>query len=1335
VLLGNRPVIPRGEFRNIGVGDASDIPAKMIIYRLSDGSVVYTSNITVQDVPSGKYNTKTEDFDVMTIRESGEYKACLIISHADDVVRNDDTACVTFTVIGGLAGTYTIGTQNTGSARNYPSIDSAMSSLYYRGVAGPVTFELTDASYNVSSPRAGLAAWDLSSYIINSGLISATEINTITIRPSALRALSRGGVTINLNSDNGVGLLFGQSIQPASANAIFNQFASRISLARQYANSAGYITIDGGSQKALRFVIKSRSLGHASAFYLGKGSENITIRNVIIENGTPSLAQNVWLPMTMYSPIEGFVFQNDTLLSGATGTVSSYSAGIVMRATLDKSVFALPYQLDTVPVKNNTIEGNDISGFGYGVLSLGMGELLIERTGDYKRFFNTGNTISGNTIHEVYRAGIYLGYEENSRISGNRIYNVGGGDIASAGIMAGGDGSRDFKGYHNIGLDVTGNEISGVSSNSYAAGIRIEQQQNIYPHSKKTQVTYPDVDEAVKITSNTVWGITSSDPSASRAGIHLLTGRGASLDVPLVMDYNTRNDMIINNTVIMGADAGLMNTGMVAGVAIQQATGTKLINNAVALLDNESDQSALAFADVFYEGLLPRQGGLDADNNAFWVPPASMADVYRFIETDAGNNIIDFGANGDYKTLKQWQAWTGEDMHSVFGDFTGDLAYTGSGDSRRLRINGVPMGSILNNRGQTISWLTTDMEGNLRGAAGQKYDIGANEFAGGMRVSDMEVTNIISPFVYRTGTGTNSDAEYVMTSTPVDVKALVRNNGSIQASGVSATVSIYKETPSGTFPATPSLQRTITISAGSTETIEAGFNLADGLNPDFVPQTYSELRSQGYSVPGRFASMAANVTPRYRIDVAVESDQYNNNNLDSKTVRFYIAHSGLGMVVSAENTTRDITTGAATADQIAGRLNYDSLMHGFNRIGWMSNIDSNRYDIDVFDRTAWEPKTVSYQAYRTLVWSDGDDKPLTRFQRSDIRNFLSGGTSGSKKNLIIGSQEIARANEAVDPGFVRDVLSATSVAPGNPMGEGASNDGNMIIGVNVGRGLGQKIASTGFTGDQPPQAGLVRVFTAGEGLALPAYYYAEHPASRSDSLAGVSASTLSRNVVFAAIDWRHFGSAEQILRQEIDNVERNGGLVIPVELTDFRAAARDRRVEISWSTASEINSDRFEIERAEGVNPASGAFATIATEKAAGKSSYPRHYGPVVDNNVELNHTYVYRLRVFDKDGNSRISGQAVAVLSGSQVIWLGEAVPNPAASSAEVSYSLPATGDIELALFDMAGRKVMTIASGQAAAGSHDISLDVSGLASGVYTLMLTSGSERVTRQINVIK
>jgi antitoxin component of MazEF toxin-antitoxin module len=199
-----------------------------------------------------------------------------------------------------------------------------------------------------------------------------------------------------------------------------------------------------------------------------------------------------------------------------------------------------------------------------------------------------------------------------------------------------------------------------------------------------------------------------------------------------------------------------------------------------------------------------------------------------------------------------------------------------------------------------------------------------------------------------------------MTKAPVEVKAHIRNDGSIQASGIMAKVSIYKELPSGNFSTTPVLTQQVKVSVATTETAEATFNLADGLNTEFVPETYSDLKAQGYTVPEHFRSMMANVTPRYRIDVEVESDENNNNNLVSKEVRFYIMRSHMSLLVTAENSFKNIKTGTPTKDEIAGRLNYDTLMSGFQKIGWMANPDSNRFDVDVFDRLGWDAKSINH---------------------------------------------------------------------------------------------------------------------------------------------------------------------------------------------------------------------------------------------------------------------------------------------------------------------------------------------------------------------------------------
>jgi hypothetical protein len=59
---------------------------------------------------------------------------------------------------------------------------------------------------------------------------------------------------------------------------------------------------------------------------------------------------------------------------------------------------------------------------------------------------------------------------------------------------------------------------------------------------------------------------------------------------------------------------------------------------------------------------------------------------------------------------------------------------------------------------------------------------------------------------------------------------------------------------------------------------------------------------------------------------------------------------------------------------------------------------------------SWEPRSINYGMYRSMMWSDGIDKPLTRYQRMDVEEFLNEGYLLEKKNLIIGSQGMARVH-------------------------------------------------------------------------------------------------------------------------------------------------------------------------------------------------------------------------------------------------------------------------------------------------------------------------------------
>jgi hypothetical protein len=83
----------------------------------------------------------------------------------------------------------------------------------------------------------------------------------------------------------------------------------------------------------------------------------------------------------------------------------------------------------------------------------------------------------------------------------------------------------------------------------------------------------------------------------------------------------------------------------------------------------------------------------------------------------------------------------------------------------------------------------------------------------------------------------------------------------------------------------------------------------------------------------------------------------------------------------------------------------------------------------------------------------------------------------------------------------------------------------------------------------------------------------------------------------------------------------------------------------------------------------------------------------------------------------------------------LGEARPNPAASSASIPYELRRPASVVLVLRDEHGRVVARVAEGARSVGEHTIALDASAFASGVYYYTLEAGAERWTKRMVVVR
>ena len=83
----------------------------------------------------------------------------------------------------------------------------------------------------------------------------------------------------------------------------------------------------------------------------------------------------------------------------------------------------------------------------------------------------------------------------------------------------------------------------------------------------------------------------------------------------------------------------------------------------------------------------------------------------------------------------------------------------------------------------------------------------------------------------------------------------------------------------------------------------------------------------------------------------------------------------------------------------------------------------------------------------------------------------------------------------------------------------------------------------------------------------------------------------------------------------------------------------------------------------------------------------------------------------------------------------LGPAYPNPTASSLTVPYTLARSGEVELAIYDVLGRRVVELATTRQLEGTHTATLNVSALAPGVYVVRLRAGDETRVARITVVR
>ena len=187
--------------------------------------------------------------------------------------------------------------------------------------------------------------------------------------------------------------------------------------------------------------------------------------------------------------------------------------------------------------------------------------------------------------------------------------------------------------------------------------------------------------------------------------------------------------------------------------------------------------------------------------------------------------------------------------------------------------------------------------------------------------------------------------------------------------------------------------------------------------------------------------------------------------------------------------------------------------------------------------------------------------------------------------------------------------------------------------------------------------------------------------------------------------------------------------IIPVELLSLSASVLVNDVILSWSTATEINNQMFEIER----RNKEGQFITIGNVEGYGTTTEPQEYS-YIDNTVGTG-IYYYRLKQIDFNGTYEYSGEIEVEVNGPLTFVLEQNYPNPFNPSTLIKYSVPENGFVKLSVYNLVGEEVNLLVSGQVDAGFYEIEFDATALASGIYFYRLQAGNFVETKKMVLMK
>lgn len=190
------------------------------------------------------------------------------------------------------------------------------------------------------------------------------------------------------------------------------------------------------------------------------------------------------------------------------------------------------------------------------------------------------------------------------------------------------------------------------------------------------------------------------------------------------------------------------------------------------------------------------------------------------------------------------------------------------------------------------------------------------------------------------------------------------------------------------------------------------------------------------------------------------------------------------------------------------------------------------------------------------------------------------------------------------------------------------------------------------------------------------------------------------------------------------------GSPLPVELASFTAQPDGRSIQLAWSTLSETENAGFHIQHQSPKRSGWSELAFVEGAQTTDQTQSYRHTVQGLDYGIHR-----FRLRQVDLDGTPTLSAPVTAELRLGASVEM-QIFPNPVRDQARIRVTVRTSQAVSLALFDVLGREVRSLHDGELNANqTRTLSLDASGLSSGMYFLRMMGERGTETRQVTVVR